>query len=30
LLVGKLKDAIPNWEDIEREIENEPKICDEY
>jgi hypothetical protein len=30
LLVGKLKDAIPNWEDIEREIEKEPKICDEY
>ena len=30
LLVEALKSAIPNWEDVEREIENEPKICDEY
>lgn len=30
LLVEALKSAIPNWEDVEREIENEPQICDEW
>ncbi len=30
LLVEALKDAIPNWEDVEREIENEPQIHDEW